>query len=115
MSKKILAACVFSFTSLGVSAAPANTSASLVYSIETRDGGYHSVYLSSAFIPDQGCILLDRGVINEYALGGKALFSTAIAALASAKQVVLRVDGCSTVVPGSPATAPKIIKVQIFN
>lgn len=92
----------------------ANTATpALVNMIETREGGLHSVYLVGVAIPNEGCVLADRAVLNEYDLGGKTEFSTLLASLVAGKTVILRVDGCKEVAPGNVNTAPRIVKVLI--
>jgi hypothetical protein len=97
-------------------AAGNTASPALVNKIETREGGLHSVFLSGGVaIPNEGCTLVDRAVINEYDIGGKTEVSVLLAALVSGKTVTLRVDGCKEIAPGSATTAPRIVKVLIVG
>ncbi len=111
MKKLILSTCLF-FT------APAfavNTVPAFVESLETRDTGYHAVYLSES-VPSQNCTLPDRAVVDENDVGSKTQFSALLAALASGKKVVVGVDGCVQIGVDSPATtAPRVVKVHLYR
>jgi len=76
-----------------------------ITSIESRESGQHDIYFNGA-VPDQGCNLADRAILDESLTGGKSMFSVLLSAFVSGKDVAIRVDGC--------LSAPKIIKVQVF-
>lgn len=114
MKKLILSTCLlFSAPAFAVNIdAPA-----FVDSLETRNTGYHGVWLSES-IPSQNCTLSDRAVVDETDLGSKTQFSTLLAALASGKKVIVGVDGCvqiGVVVDGTIRTAPRVVKVQLYR
>ena len=85
---------------------------SLVRKVETRFHGIHSVYIDEA-IPDQGCDLSDRAVVNTVEdPGGLLMVEVAKDALLWNKNIIMRIDGC---VPFNRvgATAPRIIRLEI--
>lgn len=84
-----------------------------VTSIEARDTGYHAIYFNGA-IPDQGCTLPGRAVVVN-TNNGNTLLSLAATALENNLSVVIKVDGCVPILPGSTATAALITKLQLTN
>lgn len=93
----------------------ANTEQLQVISIESRDSGYHAIYLSGS-MPNEGCVLNDRAIILESNEGGKAMLSLSLSALAASKKVIVGVEGCTVIAPEQPQyTAPKVVKIQIYN
>lgn len=90
-----------------------NSGIAQISSIESRESGYHALYLSGA-IPSQGCSLVDRAIIVETSGSGKSLLGIALSAMLSNRQVILRVDGCVGIDPSSTLTAARILKVQIY-
>lgn len=95
--------------------AAANSDQFKVTSIESRESGYHAVYLSGA-IPDEGCTLNDRAIIDESSIGSKALLSNVLTAITHGNFVVIRVMGCTVIDPNQPEhTAPLITKVQLYQ
>lgn len=92
----------------------ANTVQGFVDSIETRESGFHGIYLS-VNIPDEGCSLTDRAVLVESDPGGASQLAVLLAALAADKQIVVGVTGCTGLGTSNPATAPRIVKVQVYR
>lgn len=86
--------------------AATNSAKMKVTSIESRESGLHDIRFDGV-VPDQGCELSDRAILDETLTGGKSMFSVLLAAFISEKELVIRVDGC--------LTAPKIIKVQVYQ
>ena len=84
-------------------------------SIESRDSGYHSIFVVGSLPADQGCILSDRAVVIETDNSSKTMLSVALTALTSGKDVVIQVSGCTPINTGYTNTAPKVTKVQIYN
>ncbi len=89
-----------------------NTTPGYVNALESRDTGYHGVWLSVP-IPEQGCTNSDRAVIVESDPGSKTQTSVILAALAADKKVIVGVSGCTDVGAGGTITAPRVVKVQI--
>ena len=83
-----------------------NSAKMSIKNIESRESGAHDIYFYGT-VPDQGCSLTDRGILDETLTGGKTMFSVLLAAFMADKQVVVRVDGC--------LAAPKIVKVQLYQ
>jgi hypothetical protein len=90
-----------------------NSLPSKITSIETRQSGYHSVYLNNA-IPNEGCGLQDRAVLVESDASSKLLYATLLAAVVAGYDVIIRVSGCVSIDTGATIQywAPKIIKIQ---
>ncbi|MEP0177616.1 MAG: hypothetical protein ABJD02_03435 [Paraglaciecola sp.] len=86
--------------------AATNSARMKVTSIESRESGQHDIYFDGV-VPDQGCSLSDRAILDESLTGGKSMFSVLLAAFMSEKGLVIRVNGC--------LSAPKIIKVQVYQ
>lgn len=114
--KKHIISAILVLASTGVFADAANSIQMKVTSIVSRDSGSHTIYFSGT-IPTQNCSHEDRGIIIESGSTGKSyMLTTALTALTSQKNVIIRVDGCSLINPDSSTnTAPKIVKFQIFN
>lgn len=87
-----------------------------VVSIEARDSGVHAIYFSGS-VPTQNCTHEDRGiVVGTGLMGADMLLKVALSALINQKDVLIKVDGCTLLNPNkSQNTAPKIIKIMIFN
>ncbi len=99
----------------GASFAGDNTAPVNIVTIESRESGYHSLFLSGA-IPAQGCTNENRVIIVESGGGGsKMMLDVALAAFTTQTNVIVRVDGCTLLAPNEnmELTAPKVIKVQI--
>nr|VFK33052.1 MAG: hypothetical protein BECKMB1821G_GA0114241_11359 [Candidatus Kentron sp. MB]VFK35646.1 MAG: hypothetical protein BECKMB1821I_GA0114274_113410 [Candidatus Kentron sp. MB]VFK77483.1 MAG: hypothetical protein BECKMB1821H_GA0114242_11459 [Candidatus Kentron sp. MB] len=85
-----------------------------IVSIESRESGYHAVYISGT-MPDEGCTLLDRGILIASTPGAESMFNVAMAALDKQNSVLIRVDGCTIIEPVQPEhTAPHIRKIHIY-
>ncbi|MFC1524039.1 hypothetical protein ACFL6N_04530 [Thermodesulfobacteriota bacterium] len=90
-----------------------------IISIETRDTGYHSIYLDD-FYWNSTCDVNDRAIIVESDVGGKALLDNAFKAFESKYiyniiTVKLRVEGCVPFRGFGFYTAPKIVAIRIFR
>ncbi len=113
LRKYILSAALLGFSVN--SFADANSSSLQVASIESRDSGYHALFLSGS-VPDENCTLKDRAIILESSDGGKTMLSISLSALTANKSVVIRVSGCTVIDPSQTQhTAPRVTKVQIYN
>ncbi|QGX41531.1 hypothetical protein [Permianibacter aggregans] len=91
-----------------------NTDPLHVISFETRDDGYHAVYLDGPIL-NEGCTLNDRAIIVESSskLGSKTLVSTVLSSAVAKNRVVLRVSGCVAIsLSQTSTTAPLVTKVQ---
>jgi len=110
ITKNIVLGTVLLAFGIGVYAAPLQ-----VMSIESRESGYHALYLSGP-IQDENCTLTDRAIVLESSDGGKSMLSVSLTALATGKKVLLGVSGCSIIAPDQTQhTAPKVVKVHIYN
>lgn len=95
--------------------ADANSSIDIIDTIESRDNGYHAIFLQGG-VPDESCDLTDRAILANSSAGGQAMLDVALAALINHRSVILRVSGCSVISPDQAhLTAPSLKKVQIMR
>lgn len=87
-------------------AAAINSGKMTVKAIESRESGQHDIFFNGT-VPEQGCGLADRAILDESLTGGKSMFSVLLTAFTTGKDVVIRVDGC--------LAAPKIVKVLVYQ
>jgi len=111
-----LAVLAFMVASSELLADASNSEIMKVTSIEVRGSGYHAIYFSGS-LPTQECTNEDRAIVVESGgIGAEALLQVAMKALLEQKNVLIRVDGCAIFNPAKgDKTAPKIIKLRIFN
>ena len=95
--------------------AATNTGMVKITSVETRDSGYHALFISGDIPTDQNCNLTDRAIIVETDSSSKTMLSASLAALAAGKEVIVQVSGCTIIHTGYKNTAPIVSKIQIFN
>jgi hypothetical protein len=109
--KKIISAvlALISTSSLAVNTEPGH-----ITSIESRDTGFHGIWLTST-IPNQNCTFNDRAVVREEDVGGKTQLSILLTALVSNKKVVVGVSGCTDTGVVGAGTSPRVIKAQIYS
>lgn len=114
----LLIASVFS----GQIYADALTTLRRIVHLEVRESGYHSLYIARAAsnenprsFPDEGCDLVDRGVIDETTSFGSALLDVAKTAYLEFRVVKLKVSGCVGINGPNTATAPRIVKIELYR
>ena len=93
-----------------VTSAAQNSAQGFITSIEVRESGLHNVFFSEA-VPDEGCTKDDRAIIVDEG----AVYKAALLSFAGQVTTVLRVDGCAFLDTGSTETAPRVIKVRVFD
>jgi hypothetical protein len=96
-----------------------NSAALYVNLLEMRETGRHALYLSTSSngfaqepVPDEGCSLFDRAMIDESQPGNAAIVQMLGDALNLNKRISIRVDGCLGIQVGSSTTAPRLVKVN---
>jgi len=85
-----------------------------VTQVDSRVSGFHAIYIEGG-VPDEGCSRIDRAVLVEGDDGERFSLGVALTALASGRDVILHVDGCVPLDPGSSVTAPRILRISILR
>jgi len=116
--KKITAISILACSQsiFAVDVTPSGGTTATVRQIETRDSGYHSIYLTGAIFPNSSsCTLDDRAIINENSSSGnRAMYAAAVAALLSGARLQVVTDGCEILATGAVVTASKIINIRML-
>jgi hypothetical protein len=86
---------------------------SYVRQVELRDDGWHAIYLVNP-IPNPGCSLGDRAIVDPTTAGAGVLVQAALDAKRWDELVRIRIDGCVPIRPRDALTAPKLTRIDLI-
>lgn len=78
-----------------------------------RDNGIHSVFMHTDLLNLNDCSLSNRFVLDETAVGGKAMLATVMSASLSEVKIQARVGACQNIGADNDKTAPGAVSIKM--